>query len=120
MAEDRAAPAGPPNAAEPAPEDDPLLARRPLRRPGLVERELPDELVLYDPESDRAWLLNRTTAAVWDLADGETPAAAIAAELADALGVSLARAREDVADTVRRLVSEGVLVPGASGKAGPA
>jgi hypothetical protein len=90
-------------------EGDPLLDRHPLRRPGLVERELPGELVLYDPESDRAWLLNRTAAAVWDLADGATPVIAIAIELADALGVPAEQARQDVAATVRHLAGEGVL-----------
>ncbi|HEX2252190.1 MAG TPA: PqqD family protein [Thermoanaerobaculia bacterium] len=99
-------------------EGDPLTHRRPLRRPGLVERELPGELVLYDPQSDRAWLLNRTAAAVWDLADGATPLAAIAAELTAALGVPAEQARQDVLEAVRHLAGEGVLVRGAGTEPG--
>jgi len=84
---------------------------RPCRRDGLVERELPGELVIFDPESDRAHLLNRTAAAVWDLADGTTPLAAIAAELATASGLDADRARTDAVAAVEHLAAAGLLAP---------
>jgi len=40
------------------------------RRSGLLVRELPDELLVYDQERHRAHCLNRTAAAVFRLADG--------------------------------------------------
>lgn len=40
------------------------------RREGLLLRELPDELVVYDTAENRAHCLNRTAAAVFRLADG--------------------------------------------------
>lgn len=40
------------------------------RRSGLLIRELPDEMLVYDQERHRAHCLNRTAAAVFRLADG--------------------------------------------------
>jgi PqqD family protein of HPr-rel-A system len=84
---------------------------RPRRRDGVTERALPGELVVFDPESDRAHLLNRTAAAVWDLADGSTPLATIAAELAAAAGLDAARARADALAAVEHLAAAGLLAP---------
>lgn len=84
---------------------------RPRRRDGLAERALPGELVIFDPESDRAHLLNRAAAAVWDLADGDTPLAEIAAELAAAAGLEAERARADALAAVEHLATAGLLAP---------
>lgn len=84
---------------------------RPCRRDGLAERALPGELVIFDPESDRAHLLNRTAAAVWDLADGTTPLAEIAAELAAASGLDADRAHADALAAVEHLAATGLLAP---------
>jgi len=67
--------------------------------------------VLYDPASDRAHLLNRTAAAVWDLVDGATPLAAIADELAAAGGLAAEDARSDAAAALDRLDAAGLLAP---------
>ena len=42
------------------------------RKEGLVVRELADEVLVYDLESDRAHCLNKTAALVWLKCDGET------------------------------------------------
>lgn len=42
------------------------------RRDGLVSRELPDQVLVYDMESHRAHCLNATAAAIWRYCDGET------------------------------------------------
>lgn len=56
---------------------------RPLaRREGLVIQELPDEILVYDLDRDRAHCLNETAAFVWQHCDGRTTTS----EIADALG----------------------------------
>lgn len=63
------------------------------RRDGLVVRELPDEVLVYDPESHRAHCLNSTAAAIWRYCDGETTAEEIAFRLAREIGEAV---EEDV------------------------
>jgi hypothetical protein len=57
-----------------------------VRQDGLVVRELPDEVLVYDLESHRAHCLNSTAAAVWRHCDGETSPAEIAFRLAREVG----------------------------------
>jgi hypothetical protein len=50
-------------------------ARPRARAEGIVVRELPDEVLVYDLDTHRAACLNSTAAAVWRLCDGRrTPA----------------------------------------------
>lgn len=42
------------------------------RKEGLVVRELPDEVLVYDLERDKAHCLNQTAALVWKHCDGQT------------------------------------------------
>jgi hypothetical protein len=49
------------------------------RRSGLLIRELPDELLVYELEQHRAHCLNRTAAAVFRLADGTRTLSELAA-----------------------------------------
>lgn len=82
----------------------------PRRREGLSERPLPDELVLYDPETDKAYLLNRSAAAIWDLCDGERSLPELAVELAGNAAPNEDLLRE-VASAVARLCAEDLLEP---------
>jgi len=56
----------------------PLVAKPIARRQGLVIQELPDEVLVYDLERDRAHCLNETAAFVWQRCDGRKSAAQIA------------------------------------------
>lgn len=56
------------------------------RTEGLVVRELPDEVLVYDLERHKAHCLNQTAAAVWRNCDGETAPAEIGYRLATELG----------------------------------
>jgi hypothetical protein len=58
------------------------------RREGLIVRQLPDELVVYDLERHQAHRLNRTAALVFDHADGGTTVGAIAGALCRELNVA--------------------------------
>jgi hypothetical protein len=51
------------------------------RHEGLVIRELPDELLVYDTETHEAHCLNDTAAFVWKHCDGETSVPEIATAL---------------------------------------
>ncbi|MFN2468782.1 MAG: PqqD family protein [Gaiellaceae bacterium] len=52
------------------------------RKDGLVVRELPDEILVYDLEKHEAHCLNETAAAVWNHCDGETSPSEIGFRLA--------------------------------------
>ena len=51
------------------------------RRQGLVIQELPDEVLVYDLDRDRAHCLNQTAAFVWQRCDGRNTTAQIARTL---------------------------------------
>ncbi len=84
----------------------------PKRREGLIERELPEELILYDPETDRAFLLNHTSAAIWDLCDGESALRQIVEQIAPCFSAPLEKVVEDVKATIERFHRDRLLVPG--------
>ena len=51
------------------------------RKQGLVIQELPDEVLVYDLDRDRAHCLNQTAAFVWQRCDGKNTTAQIARTL---------------------------------------
>jgi hypothetical protein len=63
------------------------------RREGLVVRELPGEVLVYDLSRDKAHCLNSTSALVWEHCDGQTSVRKIAGLLEDECGASV---NEDV------------------------
>ena len=82
----------------------------PRRRSDLIERELPAELILYDPENDRAFLLNRTSAAIWDLCDGQHSADRIAGQIALHCDVAVKTVLQDVNESIARFIDQALLV----------
>jgi hypothetical protein len=84
-------------------------AQFPCRCSGLCERELPPELVLYDPERDRAFLLNHVAALILNLCDGETSAAEIATALTSRFEVAADRVSEDVQTILGQLAMQGLV-----------
>ena len=48
------------------------------RKSGLVVQEMPDEVLVYDLETNKAHCLNQTAALVWKSCDGMTPVSEIA------------------------------------------
>jgi hypothetical protein len=55
------------------------------RKEGLVIQELPDEILIYDLDRDKAHCLNQTAALVWQRCDGHTTTSSIAQSLATEL-----------------------------------
>src|SRR5712691_3044972 len=59
------------------------------RKEGLVIQELPDEVLVYDLERDRAHCLNETAAFVWQHCDGRTTTGEIARSLGKKVNASV-------------------------------
>ena len=51
------------------------------RKDDLVVKEMPDEVLIYDLQTDKAHCLNRTAALVWNYSDGRTSVATMAGRL---------------------------------------
>lgn len=71
--------------------------------PQVREREVEDDLVLYDPASRQAVFLNGPASDVWRLLDGELDLAGVIDTLADAYDVAPEAIEADVLQVVRRL-----------------
>ncbi|MEE9274019.1 MAG: PqqD family protein [bacterium] len=72
------------------------MTRLPTRRPGIVRRKVDEEVLLFDPESQRAHFLNPTAELVWDLCDGVHGEEDMAVEVASRYEVDRDRALHDV------------------------
>ena len=59
------------------------------RKDRLIIKELPDETLVYDLDTDKAHCLNETAAAVWKNCDGENSVAEINSALSKGSGVAL-------------------------------
>ena len=59
------------------------------RKNGLVVQEMPDEVLVYDLDSNKAHCLNQTAASVWKSCDGKTSVADIAEALAMTAGTEI-------------------------------
>jgi hypothetical protein len=58
------------------------------RKQGLVVQELPDEVLIYDRDRDKAHCLNQTAALVWKYCDGKTTVPKMAQRLERDLNTS--------------------------------
>jgi hypothetical protein len=59
------------------------------RREGIIVKELPDEVLVYDLDRDKAHCLNHSAAAVWERCDGRTTVADIARAVEKKTGVKV-------------------------------
>lgn len=88
------------------------LDPRTLRRnPKIEEAPLEKELMLFDPESSRFFVLNRTMAFIWRGWDGNlTPAAIVHRLSVEFEGVDPVAAEADVRGALEDMISKGLLV----------
>jgi PqqD family protein of HPr-rel-A system len=70
---------------------------------------LDDELVVYEPRTGQAYVLNPTAAQIWALCDGSHSLGSIAEALATRYGLAQQQALADVQACVEALVRAGVL-----------
>jgi hypothetical protein len=95
----------------PGAEPEPLAATTaPRYASHIAERWINGDLVLYDPARARLHLLNATAAVAWSLCDGTRDLTAIATALAERFPASRLAIAADVAELVRRLADDGLLV----------
>ena len=59
------------------------------RKTGLVVQEVPDEVLVYDLDTNKAHCLNKTAAAVWRFCDGKTSVPEIAQFLSSETGATV-------------------------------
>jgi pyrroloquinoline quinone biosynthesis protein D len=83
--------------------------RVPTRRPDVAAFALDDELVLYDPCSARAHVLNATAARMWELCDGARTTSSVAREIAASYALDDEQAHADVREFVEDLGQAGLL-----------
>ena len=82
------------------------------RNPGIEPAPLQDELMLYDPESKKFFVLNTTMAFLWERCDGEQSLQAIAQQLCDTFdGIDTESAAVDLRAALDEIHSLGLLVP---------
>ena len=77
----------------------------PERTPNISEYEVEEEVVLYDPRSDSAHVLNSTAAIVWWLCDGDHKVKDIARELGDLYDKEQDSVRPDVNEIIEGFLS---------------
>lgn len=75
--------------------------RCPQQTPGIIEYEIDDEVVLYEPRSEAVHMLNPTAAVVWWLCDGEHGIDGISQELAGLYELDPRDLRRDVGEILR-------------------
>ena len=84
-------------------------AERPRQSTGLVECPLHNELLLYDPRTERVVALNVSARAIWALCDGCHSAADVAATLGEWLGLPPDALETDVSKAISELRDAGFL-----------
>ena len=82
---------------------------RPCRISGVVECDVRDELLVYQPERETVVSLNASGRAIWELCRGERTLGEIAEALASRLSVPADALLPDVLEAVGRLQSLGLL-----------
>ena len=89
---------------------DTLGSRKFVRLRGVEEAPLSGELMLFEPETGRFFVLNRTMASVWRCCDGTHSVEQMIEGLkSDFEGVDVEAARVDVGRALEQLVSFGLV-----------
>ena len=83
---------------------------KPRLRSDLVTRDVADDFLVYDPDNGETYLLNPTAAAIVELCDGTSNAAAIAEEIASITHAEREPVLIDVERTLRDLTEKRLVV----------
>lgn len=79
------------------------------RKADLMLSEVDDDLIVFEPRSGQAHLLNPTAAAIFELSDGRMSDEALAAAIAEAVGGDPAAILLDVSGAISELIALGLL-----------
>jgi hypothetical protein len=86
-----------------------LPATRYRRKQDLLDRQLSDGFVVYDPETERVHVLNESARFVWSHCDGSATTAQIVTGVIESAGRPPADAAEDVYRALTRFLAEGLI-----------
>lgn len=81
----------------------------PAPRPEVLDLDIGDGVILYDPEPSLVHHLNASAAEIWRRCDGRSPVSAVATDLAVKYGVSIEQMGKQVRLAIRRFDSLGVV-----------
>jgi PqqD family protein of HPr-rel-A system len=87
-----------------------VSAGRVTRCPAVLAEPLDDDLLLYDPRSGQAYVLNATGAYLWSLCDGSRTLCSLARALAASYALAYPDALADVRDHLDELQAAGLLL----------
>ena len=76
---------------------------------GVLEQAVDDDLIVFNPETDTYFTLNRSAREVWELADGTRSASEIAAALAERYGVDLHQVEADISEIISGFSETGLI-----------
>ena len=79
------------------------------RADNVISREINNEIAVIKDDGLAVHVLNKTAARIWEMCDGETGPDEIATKLCERYDVSLERARDDVRNTLSRMMEKGLL-----------
>jgi PqqD family protein of HPr-rel-A system len=86
-----------------------MTSARPRLRDDVVSREVDEELVIYDPVSDRTALLNASAAAVLELCDGHHTCDEIARRVAEIFSVDVEAIEAEIGTALEEFRRQGWL-----------
>ena len=90
-------------------------AYAPRKRAGVLEIDLGDGVVLYDPESSLVHHLNPSASIIWTLAEGEARVAQLATEIAEEFRMDRQAVEEQVVALVAELDALGLVEDATAG-----
>ena len=83
----------------------------PRQKEGLVLRTLGDDAILYNPDTKKAHVLNKTSLLIWNLCTGDSNLEAIEQEVKSHFKVEgNSNVRTDIEETLTMLNAEGLVV----------
>lgn len=85
------------------------MGERPKRRTDIINEEIDDEVVIYDPKSHNVHHLNPMAGVIWNLCDGRHTAKKIAGEIVASLKADPSQVEADVAKIIEEFRGKGLL-----------
>jgi len=79
------------------------------KRTDLLIEEIEDEVVIYDPKTQRVHHLNPMASIIWELFDVSVSPQEIVKEIVDSLNAESQKVEKDVQETLKHLQEKGLL-----------
>ncbi len=88
-----------------------FLLCHPRQKEGLVLRTLGEDAILYNPDTKKAHVLNKTSLLIWNLCTGDSNIEAIEHEVKSRFKAGdVSSVRSDIEETLTMLHAEGLVV----------